>query len=245
MSGTCCTSEFLCLEGEGDCDDDGDCAGSLVCGTDNCGSPFQDTHDCCYEETGCDAASFTASGCAEGTNCLLDNGRMSGTCCTSEFLCLEGEGDCDDDGDCADSLVCGTDNCGSPFQDTHDCCMTPPAEATSHYVALGNPVNADIDGDAFYCADNEDVDALFEWNSITTHRVGCCTDDSSAGFRPDKIASPSCEGVAATYSDAVQMCADHDSRLCTLQEMLSGATKGKGCSYDSAYHWVSTECTDP
>merc|ERR1739838_1019421 len=101
MSGTCCTSEFLCLEGEGDCDDDGDCAGSLVCGTDNCGSPFQDTHDCCYEETGCDAASFTASGCAEGTNCLLDNGRMSGTCCTSEFLCLEGEGDCDDDGDCA------------------------------------------------------------------------------------------------------------------------------------------------
>merc|ERR1739838_611080 len=140
MSGTCCTSEFLCLEGEGDCDDDGDCAGSLVCGTDNCGSPFQDTHDCCYEETGCDAASFTASGCAEGTNCLLDNGRMSGTCCTSEFLCLEGEGDCDDDGDCAGSLVCGTDNCGSPFQDTHDCCMAEVSANAAAAVSAGEAI---------------------------------------------------------------------------------------------------------
>ena len=36
--------------GEGDCDSDSDCAGDLVCGTDNCqdfDSAFSSTHDCC------------------------------------------------------------------------------------------------------------------------------------------------------------------------------------------------------
>merc|ERR1712029_1237126 len=128
-SGSCCTSEFQCLEGEGDCDSDNDCAGPLVCGNNNCGSPFQDTHDCCTPvaegPTGCDEASFRESPkCTEGENCTLQNGRRSGSCCTSEFQCLEGEGDCDSDSDCAPGLVCGTNNCGadSPFRDTHDCC---------------------------------------------------------------------------------------------------------------------------
>merc|ERR1719445_2947107 len=128
-SGSCCTSDFQCLEGEGDCDSDNDCAGDLVCGNNNCGadSPFQDTHDCCTPvaegPTGCDAKSFNESPkCTEGENCTLQNGRRSGSCCTSEFQCLEGEGDCDSDSDCAPGLVCGTNNCGHPFQDTHDCC---------------------------------------------------------------------------------------------------------------------------
>merc|ERR1719445_669107 len=75
--------------------------------------------------TGCDAASFTAQGCTEGENCFLEDlNRWSGSCCTTDFQCLEGEGDCDSDSDCAPGLVCGTNNCGadSPFQDTHDCC---------------------------------------------------------------------------------------------------------------------------
>ena len=32
----CCTSSSPCALGEGDCDNDSDCNGNLVCGTDNC-----------------------------------------------------------------------------------------------------------------------------------------------------------------------------------------------------------------
>ena len=41
-----CNHESQCAFGEGDCDDDSDCEGSFVCGTDNCvnGPPFL---DCC------------------------------------------------------------------------------------------------------------------------------------------------------------------------------------------------------
>ena len=52
-----------CGEGEGDCDADADCAGSLVCGTDNCvGDGFDDTDDCCRQPEG-----------DEGENCAADN----------------------------------------------------------------------------------------------------------------------------------------------------------------------------
>ena len=46
-------------------------------------------------------------------------------CCTAETPCLEGEGDCDDDSECAQGLKCGIDNCA--FNTTHDtdddCCI--------------------------------------------------------------------------------------------------------------------------
>ena len=44
-----CSQASLCAEGEGDCDEDSECEGSLVCGTDNCadGSTFL---DCCEQE---------------------------------------------------------------------------------------------------------------------------------------------------------------------------------------------------
>ena len=43
----CCSIEGrgLCKLGEGDCDKDSDCEGSLVCGDDNC--PWGDGDDCC------------------------------------------------------------------------------------------------------------------------------------------------------------------------------------------------------
>ena len=41
----CCSEEGPCKVGEGDCDRDSDCEGSLVCGTDNC--PWGDEDDCC------------------------------------------------------------------------------------------------------------------------------------------------------------------------------------------------------
>ena len=47
-------------------------------------------------------------------------------CCSKGIaagLCDVGEGDCDQDSDCAGPLVCGSDNC--PWGDEDDCCMHP------------------------------------------------------------------------------------------------------------------------
>ena len=41
----CCTTNDPCKEGDGDCDNNNECAGSLICGEDNC--PWGDGDDCC------------------------------------------------------------------------------------------------------------------------------------------------------------------------------------------------------
>ena len=48
----CCKGSQPCGKGEGDCDQDNDCAGSLVCGENNCGwgmDPGGNLDDCCEE----------------------------------------------------------------------------------------------------------------------------------------------------------------------------------------------------
>eukprot|EP00121_Abeoforma_whisleri_P011094 Awhi_evm1s10234 len=54
-SGSCCTTSDPCKIGEGDCDDDNDCEGDLVCGFNNCESEFnwgndKSTWDCCTKK---------------------------------------------------------------------------------------------------------------------------------------------------------------------------------------------------
>merc|ERR1712226_1739446 len=46
-------------------------------------------------------------------------------CCSGgNYKCLEGEGDCDSDSDCAPGLFCGTNNCQGPnFDSGDDCCI--------------------------------------------------------------------------------------------------------------------------
>ena len=51
---SCCTGSKPCGEGEGDCDEDSQCEGDLVCGTDNCRrgplgqlGNFEVDDDCC------------------------------------------------------------------------------------------------------------------------------------------------------------------------------------------------------
>ena len=45
---SCCTENFPCEIGEGDCDSDSECAGNLTCGEDNCGPGFSwSSSDCC------------------------------------------------------------------------------------------------------------------------------------------------------------------------------------------------------
>ena len=52
---SCCSTLNQCGAGEGDCDEDEDCAGSLKCGSNNCftddgpGALFSSAADCCYD----------------------------------------------------------------------------------------------------------------------------------------------------------------------------------------------------
>ena len=79
----------MCEEGEGDCNKDGDCAGRLVCGNNNCGKyhdlttgMWDEEDDCCERQ------------------------------CTPEKPCKHGEGLCESDADCDNSmgrLRCGTE----------------------------------------------------------------------------------------------------------------------------------------
>ena len=44
----CCSGEKPCDNGQGDCDDDHECKGDLVCGSNNCGPDFLlYSADCC------------------------------------------------------------------------------------------------------------------------------------------------------------------------------------------------------
>jgi hypothetical protein len=141
----------LC-EGDGDCDKDEDCAGALLCGTDNC-KAFRDssawdktcdapgwdaTDDCCYMPGGIGSPStFQIQEQCQGGN---------DGCQTAGRLQL-GDGDCDNDAECAEGLSCGTDNCGifrdtngwscdskNGFDLTDDCCFKPGGEGDPNHL---------------------------------------------------------------------------------------------------------------
>ena len=46
-------------------------------------------------------------------------------CCSSSNQCDVNQGDCDSDNECKGNLVCGDNNCPSPFPSTADCCENP------------------------------------------------------------------------------------------------------------------------
>ena len=50
------------------------------------------------------------------------------SCCTALQPCGYGGGDCDNDGECAGSLLCGIDNCGGIVDSGADCCIYPSKE---------------------------------------------------------------------------------------------------------------------
>ena len=52
-----------------------------------------------------------------------------------------------------------------------------------------------------------------------------------------------CPG-SVMFTDAEQMCADADARLCTLDELKSKGTKGAGCGLDKKQVWSSDACSD-
>merc|ERR1712183_614296 len=128
-SGRCCTTGTPCIQGEGDCEDDTDCADGLMCGENNCknfGDFFHERDDCCVKQE------------------LRCRGRHFDTerCCTKENPCVEGEGDWDSDDDCGLNLVCGDNNCkmfGDFFHKKDDCCIKKLGGAVSGEIPFEPP----------------------------------------------------------------------------------------------------------
>ena len=110
-----CSQGSPCPHGEGDCDDDFDCGGSLVCGTDNCESGPRGL-DCCT------STCHNDSDCSQSRECnAVNNQCYLWPECSQASPCADGEGDCDHHMDCEGTLLCGNDNCASGPSGM-DCC---------------------------------------------------------------------------------------------------------------------------
>jgi len=80
----------------------------------------------------------------------------------------EGEGDCDDDGECQVGLMCGLDNCKTDFGHlttvwdiSDDCCYVPEIDPSNIYPNKISPTCSDASSIAFstdtaYCSSDTD-----------------------------------------------------------------------------------------
>ena len=138
---SCCTAQCPCRQGEGDCDEDAECEGELVCGTDNCLVAGDAEGDCC-QAAGAPLTTITTN----TTNTTAQNPKCrcrkqcqpphdDWDCCTEECPCREGEGDCDEDSHCQGDLVCGTNNCVLDGDPEADCCEAYTAITSSQSVS--------------------------------------------------------------------------------------------------------------
>jgi len=118
-----------CSEGQGDCDNNGECEFGLICGVNNCrdyNTSADPNADCCTPKPECDGSYGTAHCCVIAAS---DTGAQK---------CSVGQGDCDMDFQCEDGLLCGKNNCqefNPNAEPGHDCCYIPTS-----------PLNPDCDG---------------------------------------------------------------------------------------------------
>ena len=106
--------ECPCGIGEGDCDNDDECGGRLICGYNNGAAAGLPSN---YEV--CMTPPFP--GCP-----VFDRNNLNASFCTTSCPCGLGEGDCDNDDQCRNNLVCGYD-IGSDFgmPSYWDVCVMP------------------------------------------------------------------------------------------------------------------------
>ena len=114
-----CSPDSPCSGGDGDCDEDLDCQGSLVCGSVNCVSGPAGL-DCCTTSCHNDSDCYNQE-CNELNHCRLDSYSMDWSNCSQGSPCQNGAGDCDYDSECEGSLVCNSDSCANGPTGM-DCC---------------------------------------------------------------------------------------------------------------------------
>merc|ERR1719412_380905 len=126
----CCSAEEPCGLGEGDCDSDDECAGDMVCGTNNCLQKrrneklFTPQADCCElpRVEGQGNPNCLPSGVPAFAEYKSQKNFLLKECCSEEHPCGVGEGDCDNDNECEGDLTCGRNNCDNFPSPKADCC---------------------------------------------------------------------------------------------------------------------------
>ena len=115
-------SKIPCDEGQGDCNDNTECEGSLVCGHMNCAN--SSITDCCTHTCNNDTDCTSGECNVETNQCRLNSNTIDWSKCGQGSKCADGEGDCDHHSDCEGYLLCGSDNCASGPMGM-DCCTRP------------------------------------------------------------------------------------------------------------------------
>jgi len=139
--------------------------------------------------SGCDLASAIADGCSGLKECTLSNGYTTGDCCNSSNLCDVDEGDCDEDSDCESGLICGTNNCASPFPDTHDCCT----RVCSNYIVYK-------DEDTFLTGKSGTLTVEFS-EDVTSWTIELTFDADITDFQAWVVTNIACSGSTCTFDN--------------------------------------------
>lgn len=106
----CCSDKFPCLNGQGHCHTHSECAGSLICGTANCGT----TGD--LVEANC---------CTPRVSQCNSKPVVGDSCCSTTIPCSEGQGPCTADSQCEGGLICGNSTfCDKTFGNNTHCCTS-------------------------------------------------------------------------------------------------------------------------
>ena len=78
--------------------------------------------DCCTQSCNTDSDCVNQECNTESNGCRQDSYSTDWLKCSQDSPCNDGEGDCDNDGECEGSLVCGNNKClNGPS--TMDCCI--------------------------------------------------------------------------------------------------------------------------
>ncbi len=136
-----CSSDCLCDIGQGDCDSSSECADGLKCRF-NVGAEYG------FEDPELDIC-----------DCPADSENGGGSFCSEACPCEAGQGDCDDDSECAPGLRCFSDIGASFGLDPDDdvCAVCPPSDAVGTIEFCTPECPCDIgQGD---CDDDEDCDS--------------------------------------------------------------------------------------
>jgi hypothetical protein len=75
---SCCSSSYPCGQDEGDCDNDFDCVGNLVCGNKNCVGFPGSTVDCCTSFTTTTSTTVPTTTVTGMTLTILNNQFING-----------------------------------------------------------------------------------------------------------------------------------------------------------------------
>ena len=100
-----------------------------------------------------------------------------------------------------------------------------------------------ISPEARYTADGcPGVGSAIATEVSTTGAVRCCSLD---GQSCTSLTGSACFGDSRTYDEAMQICMDAGSRLCSSRELSSGTCCSTGCNYDGKNVWISDGSSNP